>query len=64
MQETIKRGLIMPSLVVSYSHSNEDIDRTVEAIGEALAVYRRALDEGVENYLIGRSVQPVFRQFN
>lgn len=64
MQETIKRGLIMPSLVVSYSHSNEDIDRTVEAIGEALAVYRRALDEGIENYLVGRSVQPVFRQFN
>lgn len=64
MQETIKRGLLMPSLVISYSHSNEDIDRTVEAIGEALAVYRKALDEGVENYLNGRSVQPVFRKFN
>lgn len=64
MQETIKRGLLMPSLVVSYSHSDEDIDRTVEAIGEALAVYRQALDEGVEHYLNGRSVQPVFRKFN
>ena len=64
MQESIKRGLLMPSLVMSYSHTDEDIDRTVEAIGEALAVYRKALDEGVENYLNGRSVQPVFRKFN
>ncbi|MEZ4592540.1 MAG: glutamate-1-semialdehyde 2,1-aminomutase [Chloroflexota bacterium] len=54
MQETIKRGLLMPSLVISYSHSNEDIDRTMEAIGEALGVYRKALDEGVENYLNGQ----------
>lgn len=64
MQETIKRGLLMPSLVISYAHSNDDIDRTVEVIGEALVVYRCALDEGVEHYLHGRSVKPVFRQFN
>lgn len=64
MQETIKRGLIMPSLVVSYSHSKDDIDQTIEAVGEALVVYRQALDKGVDNYLIGRSVKPVFRPFN
>jgi glutamate-1-semialdehyde 2,1-aminomutase len=64
LQETIRRGLIMPSLVVSFSHSDADIDRTIEAIGEALQVYRRALDDGVERYLIGRPVKPVFRKFN
>jgi glutamate-1-semialdehyde 2,1-aminomutase len=64
LQETIRRGLIMPSLVVSYSHSDADIDRTIEAIGEALQVYRRALEDGVERYLIGRPVKPVFRKFN
>jgi glutamate-1-semialdehyde 2,1-aminomutase len=64
LQETIKRGLLMPSLVVSFSHTDKDIDRTIEAIGEALYVYRKALDEGVEKYLIGRSVKPVFRSFN
>lgn len=64
LQETIRRGVIMPSLVVSYSHSNEDIDRTVEAIDGALAVYRRALDEGVEKYLVGRPSQTVYRHFN
>ena len=64
LQETIKRGLLMPSLVVSFSHTDADIDRTVEAIGEALYVYRKALDEGVEKYLLGRPVKPVFRSFN
>lgn len=64
LQETIKRGLLMPSLVVSYSHTDADIQQTVDAIGEALVVYRKALDEGIENYLVGRAVAPVFRTYN
>jgi glutamate-1-semialdehyde 2,1-aminomutase len=64
LQETIRRGLLMPSLVVSFSHTDADIDRTIDAIGEALRVYRRALEDGVEKYLIGRPVKPVFRKFN
>lgn len=64
LQETIRRGLLMPSLVVSFSHSDADIDATIAAIGEALHVYRRALDEGVEKYLVGRPVKPVFRKYN
>jgi glutamate-1-semialdehyde 2,1-aminomutase len=64
LQETIKRGVIMPSLVVSYSHTDADIDRTVDAISGALGVYRMALEEGVEKHLVGRSVKPVFRKFN
>jgi len=62
LQETIRRGLLAPSLVVSYSHSNDDIDRTVEAIDGALGVYRRALEDGPEVHLVGRPVQPVFRK--
>ena len=38
MQETIKRGLLMPSLIISYSHSDKDVDQTVAAIHEALYV--------------------------
>jgi glutamate-1-semialdehyde 2,1-aminomutase len=59
LQETIRRGVLAPSLVVSYSHSDDDIDRTVEAIDGALSVYRRALDEGPEAFVVGRPVQPV-----
>jgi glutamate-1-semialdehyde 2,1-aminomutase len=64
LQETIKRGVLMPSLVVSYSHTDADIDATVEAIDGALEVYAQALDAGVERFLIGRPSQVVYRYFN
>lgn len=64
LQETMRRGLLMPSLVVSYSHVDADIERTVEGLAAALQVYRRALEEGIEKHLEGRPVRPVFRRFN
>lgn len=64
LQETIKRGLLAPSIVVNYSHKDEDIDKTVAIVDEALAVYRKAIDEGVDKYLVGRPVKPVYRTFN
>ncbi|WP_142850770.1 glutamate-1-semialdehyde 2,1-aminomutase [Telmatospirillum sp. J64-1] len=64
LQETIRKGLLAPSFIVSYSHSDEDIDRSIEAVDAALAVYRRALDDGIEHYLRGRPVKPVYRKFN
>ena len=64
LQETIRRGLLAPSLIVSYSHGDAEIDQTAEIIHEALYVYRKALDEGVDKYLDGRSVQPVWRTYN
>jgi len=63
MQEMIKRGVIAPSFVVSYSHSESDIDRTVEAADAALTIYSRALGDGAERHLTGRPVKPVFRRF-
>ncbi|MEH2383021.1 MAG: glutamate-1-semialdehyde 2,1-aminomutase [Nostoc sp.] len=64
LQETIKQGLLLPSLVVSFSHSNQDIDITIDAINKSLKVYRQALEHGIEKYLIGRSVKPVFRKYS
>lgn len=63
MQELVRRGILAPSFVVSWSHSEADIDRTVEAVAQALAVYAQALDGGVGRFLEGRPVQPVFRRF-
>lgn len=64
LQETIRRGVIAPAFVVSYSHSDSDIDRTIDIVGEALSIYRKALSEGVEKYLEGRAVKPVFRPYS
>ena len=64
LQETIRRGILMPSLVVSYAHQDADIDYTLEAIDGALEIYARALQDGVERYLVGRPSQTVYRRFN
>ena len=60
LQETIRRGVLMPSLVVSYAHTDADIDRTVEAIDGALGVYARAMSDGVEKHLVGQPSRTVF----
>ena len=60
LQETIRRGVLMPSLVVSYSHSASDLDRTVEAVDGALEIYSRALEDGVERHLVGPPTRHVF----
>ncbi len=64
IQECMKRGLLMPSSIVSYSHSDKDIEETVSKMQEAMVVYKRAMEEGIDKYLVGKPVAPVFRKFN
>ena len=64
LQEMIRGGVIAPSFVVSFSHSNEDIDRTIGVVDRALGIYARALAEGLDKYLLGRPVKPVNRRYN
>ncbi|MDB5297039.1 MAG: glutamate-semialdehyde -aminomutase [Phycisphaerales bacterium] len=64
LQEMVDRGFVCPNLIVSAAHTDADIDRTVEAVGESLEVYKKALENGVEPYLRGRPVKPVARAYN
>jgi len=64
MQELVRRGVLAPSFVVTYSHDDQTIDATIEVVAEALEVYAKALEDGVERYLVGPSVKPVYRRFN
>jgi glutamate-1-semialdehyde 2,1-aminomutase len=59
LQELIARGVLAPSLVVSYSHTDQDIDRTLDAFDGAMAVYARALADGPERFLRGRPSRTV-----
>ncbi|MEM1068472.1 MAG: glutamate-1-semialdehyde 2,1-aminomutase [Planctomycetota bacterium] len=61
MQELIRRGVLGPSLAISYSHSQEDVRKTVQAFAGALDVYRQALDKGYESFLVGRPTQTVYQ---
>jgi glutamate-1-semialdehyde 2,1-aminomutase len=63
LRELILGGVIGPSFVVSAALTAEDLDRTVEVVGRACAVYRKALDAGdPSGWMGGRPVKPVFRR--
>ncbi|MBD2715321.1 glutamate-1-semialdehyde 2,1-aminomutase [Microvirga sp. STR05] len=64
LQETLRRGLLMPSLIVNYSHTPAVISSVLERLYEVLGVYRRALEDGVEHYLVGEPVKSVYRTRN
>ncbi len=63
LQETIERGVLAPSFVIGAAHDDAALEQTVNAVGEALRVYRRALEDGVEQHLQGRPVKPVMRPY-
>jgi glutamate-1-semialdehyde aminotransferase len=63
-QELLKRGILWAAYhAISFSHSDEDIKRTLEAFAEALDILRGAIREkNVRKYLQGPPVKPVFRK--
>jgi glutamate-1-semialdehyde 2,1-aminomutase len=64
LRQLITGGVIGPSFVVSSALTEADVDRTVEVVAQACAVYREALDAGDPTpWLGGRPVKPVFRKF-
>jgi glutamate-1-semialdehyde 2,1-aminomutase len=63
-QEMIRNGVLMPWIALSYRHGAEELATTERAIDQAFKVYRLALEEGVEKYLNGPVIKPVFRKHN
>ena len=63
-QEMIRNGVLMPWIALSYRHGDEEIAITEKAIDQTFTVYRRALEEGVDKYLKGDVIKPVFRKHN
>jgi glutamate-1-semialdehyde 2,1-aminomutase len=64
LQELLRGGIMAPSFVVSFSHSEQDIDRTIDVVDRALGVYAKALEGGIQGHLVGRPVKPVNRRYN
>lgn len=63
-QEMIRAGVLMPWVAVSYAHGERELDITLTAARSALKVYARALEDGIEHYLTGPEIKPVFRKHN
>ena len=63
-QELIKRGILWSGFHnMCYSHTAADLDYTLAAYSEVLALFKSALQDGeLEDRLRGRPVQPVFRR--
>jgi glutamate-1-semialdehyde 2,1-aminomutase len=65
LQEMIARGILFQGIFLPcFAHTDEDVRWIVEAFDGACAVYRDALDRGVESALHGEPTRPVFRRFN
>lgn len=63
MQEIIKRGVLFQGVfIISYSHSEDDLFYFCKAFEEVLQIYKLALTEGYEKYLIGNKAEAVFRK--
>ena len=61
LQELVDRGILAPSFVVCAAHDPAAIQETTDAVAELMPVYRRALEDGVDQVLRGRPVRPAIR---
>lgn len=63
-QEMIRSGVLMPWVAQSQSHTDAELDLTITALYSTLKVYRDALEGGLDKYLQGSEIKPVFRRNN
>lgn len=65
-QEMIKHGIFFRgTFIPTISHTQQDIDLTLEAFEKAFKIYCDALSCGdYSKYLVGNPIKPVFRKFN
>ena len=64
VQEMIKNGVLMPWIALCHRHGVAELEITQEAADKSFRVMRKAIDGGIERYLEGPSIKPVFRKFN
>lgn len=63
-QEMIKNGVLMPWIALAYRHDEKEFGLTEIAIDKSFDILAKALREGIDKYLIGPAIKPVFRKYN
>ena len=49
---------------IDFLNKEVEFNKTEQAVHAAFDVYRKALGEGVDKYLVGPAIKPVFRKYN
>lgn len=64
LQETIKRGILFGGpIFMTYSHTEKDINRTLDTCEVALNILKKAVDEdNIKRYMEGKTIEVVFRE--
>lgn len=63
-QELIKEKIIMSWISFSLAHKNEELEITLNALDKVFNVYKNALNDGIDKFLDGHVIKPVFRKLN
>jgi glutamate-1-semialdehyde 2,1-aminomutase len=64
-EEVISYGILIPWISITASHTNHELEITLEAIQKGMRKIKRVLEDGTVNEsFIGDAVKPVFRPFN
>ncbi len=65
-EEVISYGVLIPWITITYSHRDEELAKTFEALQAGMRKVKRVLDSGaaVESTFTGPAVKPVFRPYN
>lgn len=65
LQEMTKYGILLQSILPSFSHGKKEIDQTIEGFDKSLEFLKYCiLNNNVKNSLIGNPIKPVFRKYN
>ncbi len=64
LQEMIKYGILMPYIAIAYQHTENEIDKTLEAARKAIKMYGDALNGDISQFIDGNIIKPVFRKYN
>jgi glutamate-1-semialdehyde 2,1-aminomutase len=62
MQEMISNGVLMPWIAIAHRHGPRELERTESALRKTFRTLQMARDKGLDNYLVGPIVKPVFRK--
>lgn len=64
VQEMLRNGVMMAWISQSYRHGDKELEITKIALEKSFKTYQKAYEEGVDKYLSGNIIKPVFRRYN